>query len=292
MSMVELHRLMLRDKARNAAFAQAISRQVQSGDVVVDLGAGTGMLSMMAARAGAKRVHAIEAADIFALGKKITRANGFEKIITWHHAPSYEIELREKATVLISETFGSHPFEECAHEFVRDARERLGAKNARRVPSRVRVFVAAAEAPALRDDWDLFRGPVAGFDLSLLRDATLSQMYAHELPAGALLSPPALLEDVELGDKTSSRRVRETSVRIARAGTLTQIVQWFELDLGAGVVLSTAPDQPPTHWRQLHFPLREATRVKQGDVVRVKMAIDTRVDRPVSVICDVEIRKK
>jgi hypothetical protein len=294
MSMVELHRLMLRDKVRNVAFAQAISKQVRPGDVVVDLGAGTGFLAMLAARAGAARVHAIEAADVCALGKKITRENGFEKVITWHHAPSYEVELKQKATVLLSETFGSHPFEECAHEFVRDARARLvvgPAHGARVVPGRVRVFVAAAELPALRDDWDLFAAPVAGFDYSLLRDATLSQMYAHETGAAALLSEAALLEDVELGDaKISSRRTRTARIQIARGGTLTQIVQWFELDLGAGITLSTAPSQPLTHWRQLHYPLREPKAVRKGSVVEVEVALDTRVDRPISVKWDVSVR--
>lgn len=288
MSMVELHRLMLRDKGRNSAFAQAISKQVRSGDVVVDLGAGTGLLSMLAARAGAKRVHAIEAADVCALGKKITKQNGFEKIITWHHAPSYEVELREKATVLLSETFGSHPFEECAHEFVRDARARLLAENARVVPGRVRVLVAAAELPALRDDWDLFARPIEGFDYSLLRDATLSQMYAHETDPGALTSEAAVLEDIVLGDaKVPSRRTRTARMKIARDGTLTQIVQWFELDLGASVSLSTAPSEPLTHWRQIHYPLRKPMAVKRGDVIEVEIALDTRVEKPLAVKWDV-----
>jgi protein arginine N-methyltransferase 1 len=289
MSMVELHRLMLRDKARNAAFAQAISKQVRPGDVVVDLGAGTGLLSMLAAKAGARRVHAIEAADVCALGKKISRANGFDKVIVWHHAPSYEVELSEKATVLLSETFGSHPFEECAHEFVRDARQRLCVATARRVPAAVSVFVQAAALPAVRDDWDLFAAPIVGFDLTLLRAATLSQMYAHEAPRDALLSDPALLERVELGDKTPSRRKRSTKMKVARREVLSQIVQWFELDLGAGVTLSTAPDAPLTHWRQIHFPLGENVPVEAGDSVEIEVAIDTHVERPLGIGWSVQI---
>ena len=283
MSMVELHRLMLRDKVRNAAFAQAISKQVRPGDVVVDLGAGTGLLSMMAAKAGAKRVHAIEAADVCELGKKITKQNGFDKIITWHHAPSYEVTLKQKADVLMSETLGSHPFEECTHEFIADARQRLCVADACIVPKTVGVFVAAAEQVAQRDDWDLFSQPVAGFDLSLLRDATLSQMYAQEIAESALISAPVLLESVELGDTTPSKRKRSATLTMTRAGTLTQVVQWFELDLGAGVTLSTSPSAPLTHWRQIHYPLADPIRVSKGHKVTVEISLDTRVERPLSI---------
>jgi protein arginine N-methyltransferase 1 len=145
------------------------------------------------------------------------------------------------------------------------------------------VFVAAAEHAVQRDDWDLFKKPIVGFDLSLLRDATLSQMYAHEIAPEALISEPVLLEHVELGDDTPSKRRRSATLTLTRAGTLTQIVQWFELDLGAGVTLSTSPSAPLTHWRQIHYPLRDPMRVKKGSMVTVEVALDTRVERPLSI---------
>src|ERR1700685_4188920 len=101
MSIAELHRLMLRDRERNRQFMAAISQIVKPGDVVADLGAGTGFLSIAAARAGAKRVYAIEAADVFSLGEKIVKDNHQEKIVRFINAPSSEVALKEKVDVIV-----------------------------------------------------------------------------------------------------------------------------------------------------------------------------------------------
>ena len=286
MSMVELHRLMLRDRQRNRQFITAVSQVVKSGDVVIDLGAGTGFLAMAAARAGAKRVYAIEAADVAGLGQQITEDNGFGKIVRWIAQPSTEVQLSQKADVLVSEIFGSHPFEENAHEFIRDARKRLLKPNARIVPRAVRVYVAAANFAAQRDDWDLFAQPIEGFDFSRLRQFSIESMYAHE--GAQLLSPPVLVETVELGGEVQSRRFQKAELVVTTAGEMSGLVQWFELDLCDGVTLSTAPAEPRTHWRQIFYPLREPRAVKADERLRVEISLDTRIEQPLSVRWKIE----
>jgi SAM-dependent methyltransferase len=290
MSMVELHRLMLRDGVRNAAYARALEATVTKDDRVLDLGAGTGFLSMLAARAGAKQVIAVEAAEIAKLGQGITKDNGFSDRIVWKKVPSVELELKQKATVLVTETFGSHPFEECVHEFVRDARQRLCVPDARIIPSRVRVYAAPASFAEKRDDWDLFSGKISGFSFAALRPFTVSAMYAEVLPPDALLSEPALLEDIELGGKTPSRRKLSAEWRTEKAGPLSGVVQWYELDLAPGIVLSTAPSAPLTHWRQIHYPMKENRSVKKGQTVTLTIALDTRVEVPLSLDFQITVR--
>ena len=277
---------MLRDRERNRQFMAAIAKVVKSGDVVIDLGSGTGFLAMAAARAGAKRVYAIEAADIAGLGQQITEDNGFGKIVRWIAQPSTDVQLSQKADVLVSEIFGSHPFEENAHEFIRDARKRLLKPEARIVPRAVRVFLAAANFAAQRDDWDLFAQPIEGFDFSRLRQFSIEAMYAHE--GAELLSPPVLVETVELGGEAKSRRFQKAELVVARAGECSGLVQWFELDLADGVVLSTAPESPRTHWRQIFYPLREPRAVAAGEKLKVEIALDTRIDQPLSVRWKIE----
>ncbi len=283
MSMVELHRLMLRDEVRNRAYDRAIRALVGKKDRVLDLGAGTGLLAMMAARAGAEQVIAVEAADVAELGRKVCRENGFADRITWKAVPSTDLSLKQKASVIVTETFGSHPFEECAHEFVRDARRRLCLPGARVIPSRVRVFAAPASFPERRDDWDLFSRSVAGFSFAPLRPHTAFAMYAEAIADDALLAPPALLEDVELGGDTPSERRLAAAWTIATAGNFSGIVQWYELELAPGVVLSTAPSAPATHWRQIHYPAERNQKVKRGDRVELSLALDTRIEVPLRV---------
>src|SRR6185436_4184585 len=67
----------LSDTARLSAFRAAIQEVVKPGNIVVDLGAGTGVLGLLACRAGAKRVFSIESTGIIQLTREISQANGF-----------------------------------------------------------------------------------------------------------------------------------------------------------------------------------------------------------------------
>jgi protein arginine N-methyltransferase 1 len=290
MSMLEMHRIMLRDEARNSAYDRAIRALVKKGDRVLDLGAGTGLLAMMAARAGASEVIAVEAADIHAYGRALTKHNKVN--VTWKHVPSTELSLKQKATVLVTETFGSHPFEECAHEFVRDAKKRLCEPDARVIPSRVRTYAAPATFAEKRDDWDLFGAPIAGFDFSPLREETTGQMYAERIEPDALLADAVLLEDIALGGDAKSIRKLDATWQLQRDGLLSGVVQWYELDLAPGIVLSTSPFAPPTHWRQVHYPLDKNVTVKKGERVTLSLALDTRIEVPLDVRYEILVSRR
>jgi type II protein arginine methyltransferase len=76
------HRLMLRDVERNEAFEQAIARSVRAGGTVLDIGAGSGLLSLMAARAGAASVFACEADPaLAATAQEVVELNGYSETV-------------------------------------------------------------------------------------------------------------------------------------------------------------------------------------------------------------------
>ena len=68
---------MVADKLRTDAYAQALKHQIKTGDVVADIGTGTGILALLACRFGARRVYAFEPSAIIELAREIAAANGF-----------------------------------------------------------------------------------------------------------------------------------------------------------------------------------------------------------------------
>ena len=104
-----MHIAMLNDRRRTASFLAAIRRVVRPGDVVVDVGTGTGVLAIAAAQAGAARVYAVEATGIGKLAEANFRANGLQDRITLVPGWSMQVTLPERADVLVSEVIGKTP---------------------------------------------------------------------------------------------------------------------------------------------------------------------------------------
>ena len=108
---VDEHRQYLADPHRLAAFERAITATVKPGDVVIDLGAGTGILGLFACRAGAARVYAIDDGSIIGLARELCRANGYSDRVVFVKGLSSRIALPEKADVAVSDQIGRFGFE-------------------------------------------------------------------------------------------------------------------------------------------------------------------------------------
>ena len=95
-SSFDFHHSMLADELRTTSFLSAIKSSVKPGDVVVDIGTGTGVLSVFAAKAGASRVYAIEREPIIEVARDIASRNGLSDIITFIEGSSLDIEVPER----------------------------------------------------------------------------------------------------------------------------------------------------------------------------------------------------
>ena len=103
---IEVHRTMICDRVRTGAFRRAIDSMVRPGDVVLDVGAGSGILSMFAARAGAARVYAVERTTVAVLAQELAAANGFSEVIQVIHGDVMDVELPERVDVIVSKWLG------------------------------------------------------------------------------------------------------------------------------------------------------------------------------------------
>ena len=128
------HARMLHDDRRTSDYIAALRQAVRPGDIVLDIGTGSGVLAIAAARAGARHVYAVEASDIADVAERVFAANGVHEGVTLIRGWSREVELPEPADLLVAEVIGNEPFEEEILETTLDARRRLLKPSARLIP--------------------------------------------------------------------------------------------------------------------------------------------------------------
>lgn len=244
---------MLNDRRRTSSFLGAIEEVVRAGDVVADLGTGTGVLAMAAARAGAARVYAIEATSIGRVASTLFEANGLAERITLVPGWSTQVTLPERVDVLVSEIIGNDPLGERALEITADAVGRLVKRDARLIPGRLKILGLPVTIPrsslmkrtftpeALRK-WQSWYG----FEFGPLAEAFQSSpqtFYSNPSLARRwkTLSDPVLLADINLkkvGDLSIDNVVEFTATE---KGELNGLIVYFEIELGPTTRLSTHP---------------------------------------------------
>ena len=170
------HRLMVRDQARTAAFQRAIAAAVKPGDVVLDVGAGCGILSLFAAQAGAARVYAVERSPwAAAVAGRLAAGNGFEGVIRVIAADIRALQPPERANVIVSEWMGTLGVDENMLGAVLWARDHWLAPEGIVIPHRVTAMLAPA-APGQRVDLGYFGERPYGLDLALLAEPAIHEL--------------------------------------------------------------------------------------------------------------------
>jgi SAM-dependent methyltransferase len=267
---------MLLDAARCEAYRDALSRSVGPADVVVDLGAGTGLLSFFAVQAGAKRVYAIEIGPIADLTSQLIEKNGLGDRVVLIRGNSKHVRLPERCDLLVTETLSSCGFDnENIIEYVADARRRMLKPGARIIPESSETVLA----PVQSDEFGLGRMPARlyGWDYSPFRTALYREpetVQASGKPFVELAEPVRCWNVDYRGDPgLPGATVLDFAVR--REGRLDGFLGWFEAVLTPGVVLSNSPRLPLTNWSQLYFPILEQPFLRAGQ--RLVLEIDPRI---------------
>lgn len=271
---------MIRDEARVASYVEALRRTVKPGSVVLDIGTGTGILSILACRFGARRVFAVEPGDVIELARHIAAANALEGQLEFIQGFSTAIELPERADVIVAEIHGVLPLFEKSMATLLDARTRLLAPGGTLIPARETIWASLVEAPArharILAPWT--QGP-DGIDLRAGRIHATSQLYREVFDAAELIAPPvrwAVLDYLALKHTDVASRV---SLRAMRDGSAHGIVMWFDSQLADGVEMSNAPGRPPLIFGNAFFPWPEPVPVREGDTIDIGLSAKLLGDR-------------
>ena len=277
------HFNMVNDEPRNAAFAAAIAATVRPDHRVLEIGTGSGLLAMLAARGegGERRAAQVVTCEenplLARTATEIVAANGLAGCVSVVAKASSElrigIDLPAPADLLICEIFSVQVITEGVLPALEDAKSRLLLAGATVIPS------AAVARAALVAGEDLARRTrvhtVHGFDLSALNEYSPTLQYLSAEQELSLLSEAVDLFRFDLANSQRFPAEKRTLALVATASGLCQgIVQWLRLELCAGVDFENRPGtleaKASRHWHPVFYPFAEPVAVSAGQTVSVR----------------------
>jgi protein arginine N-methyltransferase 1 len=282
------HEEMLSDSVRVDAYHRAIRRGIRPGDVVLDLGTGTGLLAFLASRAGARRVYAVEHADVIEVAREIARHNGFTNI-EFVQANSREYTPPEPIDVVVHEQMGDELFNENMLQNVLDLRDRVLRPGGRILPARFRLFVEPVsmhEPMRVRRFWNIELPE--GIDLTAMERSPIAerfdtgrteQLWVRPGSVASTIGTPEPILEVDLGTLGDPGELPLEHV-VERRADADAVVDgacvWFEAVFDDETTLTTSPLATNTSWGNRMFRLDR--EIGAGQALRLHVHLGQLVD--------------
>lgn len=267
------HGWMIRDRARTDAYAEAIRRVVAPGDVVLDLGAGTGLFSMLACQAGARRVFAVETSAYIEVARELARVNGFDDRIECIQGDSTEVVLDERADVAIFDIHGVLPLYGESLRVIIDARERHLRPGGTMLPAEETLFAALLESPATYathvEPWS---SGAYGLDLRAAKRLASSESRKVYPQPDEIVSDRQAWATLVYGTLSSTDVEGTALLRARRDATAHGFTVSFDARIADGVMLSNAHDAPRTIFGSVFFPFEEPVSLRAGEAIELRLA--------------------
>ncbi len=267
---------MIMDRIRTSAYQQALARAIKPGDVVVDLGAGTGLFTLHACRLGAKLVHAIEPNPIIQVAREIVQANGFSDRVAFHQAMSFDVELPQPADIVLTDPRGVLPVVDRAIPTIIDARRRLLKPGGVLISQRDTIWAALVQADKIystlyEDPW---RRSNDGFNMEAARQRSVNTIGTQHLKRRQLLSVPVPWATLDYRILETASVNGTMEFEVLRPGLADGFILWFDSELIDGIKLSNAPGKPKLVYGQLFFPMQEPLVVLSKQLITVNVRAD------------------
>ena len=265
---------MIADRVRMAAYEAALRRSVKPGSVVIDIGAGTGIFTLLACRLGARKVYAIDPNPAIDVARAVVKDNGFRDRVEFITKMSTDVELPEQADVIVADVRGVLPMLGMSIGTMIDARSRLLRPGGVLIPKRDDLQVSVVEAPLLYQPivrpWEEFHD---GFDVTAARHAATSEWNADRenpiLPE-QLLTPAQTWASIDYATVAGPDVGGAVTLRAARRGTAHGLVVWFDATLTDDDRFSVQPGTRCVYAR-VFFPWPSPVAVDVGASIQVDL---------------------
>lgn len=256
---------MLMDDIRTGGYYKGFSKCNFKDKIVLDVGAGTGILSIFAAKAGAKRVHAVEMSGIFDKAIELVNHNKVNDIVKLHHGKIQDIDIGEQVDIIISEWMGMFLFHERMAETIIYARDKYLKPNGLMLPSHVELFFALYQS---KEEIERFRWNALffhqknyfGVDFTVFNKYDTNQKSIFRFPIVKILEPKKVISNpvsfsydmktIKLEDISFSKNI---SLSPTAQGSHFGVAVWFDTFFKCNKdssSFSTGPFTKGTHWQQ------------------------------------------
>ena len=273
------HRGYLEDTKRMAAFEAATRAVIGEGDSVLDLGAGTGILGLLACRAGARRVYVVDQGPILEIARRNYQANGYGDRAVFVRGHSARIDLPERADVIIADQLGPFVSDAGLFQSFADARTRLLKPDARMIPRKIEFHLAPIECVEVAQRISFWQHRPAGFELGAVAEWAANDVHYVRVKAGAALAEPKAASEVDLREPVPDLLTMKHSFEVSREGSFDGILGCFRAELAEGIWLTNSPfaaDCMDRH--QVVLPLSQPVRVACGDTIDMSVRVRPETD--------------
>ncbi|EOX99040.1 hypothetical protein QUC31_014839 [Theobroma cacao] len=315
---VGIHEEMIKDRVRTETYRAAIMQHQSfiEGKVVMDVGCGTGILSIFCAQAGAKRVYAVDASDIAVQANEVVKANNLAEKVIVLHGRVEDVEIDEEVDVIISEWMGYMLLYESMLGSVITARDRWLKRGGLILPSIATLYMVPITHPDRYNDSIEFWRNVYGIDMSamlqLAKQCAFEEPCVETITGENVLTWPHVVKHVDCYtvqlhelESVSTRYKFESMMRAPLHG----FAFWFDVEFSElensptnnhapsslfgslnnspvdgsqkkkranpneVLRLSTAPEDPPTHWQQTMIYFYDPIEVEQDQIIEGSLTL-------------------
>ena len=275
-NLLPIHKLMLSDKIRTHTYCEAIAEKTSKDSTVIDLGSGTGILSLAAAKAGAKKVVAVDRARISKVSEKIFHDNGFDKIIQVINQDIENTTINEKFDLLVSEWMGVHVFQENMLPAFIKTRDNYLKDDGKIIPERVELMLAPLRNnPIQQEEIEIWKNPIEDFNLSEISNLSRNDVYIYPVSQNDLTHSGLKIQEIDLSKIKPFCCLKMSAEYVFHEPDKIQgMCGWFTARLSEDILLDTSPKANLTHWQQTIYPCYPEMIVDSNDILGVELSIE------------------
>eukprot|EP00123_Amoebidium_parasiticum_P013789 comp22151_c1_seq1/m.32447 comp22151_c1_seq1/g.32447 ORF comp22151_c1_seq1/g.32447 comp22151_c1_seq1/m.32447 type:complete len:352 (-) comp22151_c1_seq1:63-1118(-) len=270
-----IHEEMIKDEVRTRSYRDSIekNKHLFKDKVVLDVGCGTGILSMFAARAGAKMVIGVECSAIVEVAQKIIDANGFTNTITLIKGKVEEITLPvDKVDIIISEWMGYALLYESMLDTVLYARDKWLVPGGMIFPDKATMYLTMIEDSEYKDQKIAWWDNVYGFDMSCVKELAMIEPLVDTVNPEQIVTEHVPLYSIDILTVTKEQLAFEApfSLKVTHNDYAHAFVLWFDITFThchKPIYFGTGPQHRYTHWKQTVFYIEDVLNLTAGETV-------------------------